>query len=132
MAMTLNTPALPSKAVEEIMSRLGEKQRISSDEIVSILKKHEVAGNTEVLQDGYRKRLGQRLMAAIRDEASHREIFAVGKNYVIVDCCNDAKELQSICRRLSGNMSGLDVSVKKVGARMEFLSKFMPEMAKGE
>ena len=38
MSMT-NMPALPNEAVDEIMARLGESQRISSDEIVSILKK---------------------------------------------------------------------------------------------
>ncbi len=75
MAMTLNMPALPNEAVDEIMARLGESQRISSDEIVSILKKYNVVGNMETLQDSYRKRLGQRLMAAIRDGAGRREIL---------------------------------------------------------
>ena len=44
MAMTLNMPVLPNEAVDEIMARLGESQRISSDEIVSILKKYNLAG----------------------------------------------------------------------------------------
>ena len=82
MSMT-SMPALPSKAVDEIMTRLGERQRISSDEIVAILKKYEVAGDAEALQDGYRKRLGQRFMAAIRDEAGRREIFAAGRNSIL-------------------------------------------------
>ena len=73
MSMT-SMPALPSKVVDEIMTRLGERQRISSDEIVAILKKYEVAGDAEALQDSYRKRLGQRFMAAIRGEAGRREI----------------------------------------------------------
>lgn len=130
MTTMTSTPVLPEAAVAEIMASLAEKQRISSDEIAAILKKHEVAGNTEALQDSYRKRLGQRLMAAIRDKAGHREIFAAGKNYVIVDCCNDPKELQTIRRRLSGHMSGLDVSVRKVGERMKFLDKFTPKVVK--
>ena len=50
MSMT-SMPALPSKAVDEIMTRLGERQRISSDEIVAILKKYGVAGDAEALQD---------------------------------------------------------------------------------
>ena len=130
--VTTTIPALPEAAVAEIMAGLAEKQRISSDEIAAILKKHEVAGDTEALQDSYRRRLGQRLMAAIRDEAGHREIFAAGRNYVIVDCCNDPKELQSIRKRLSGHMSGLDTSVKKVGERMKFLDKFALKVGKGE
>ncbi len=130
MAMTLNMPALPNEAVDEIMARLGESQRISSDEIVSILKKYNVVGNMETLQDSYRKRLGQRFMAAIRDGAGRREIFAVGKNYVIVDCCNNAQELKAIRRRLQSSVNGLDASVSKVGERMEFLGKFALQVGK--
>ncbi len=129
MSMT-NMPALPNEAVDEIMARLGESQRISSDEIVSILKKYNVVGNLETLQDSYRKRLGQRLMAAIRDEAGRREIFAVGKNYVIVDCCNNAQELKAIRRRLQSSVNGLDASVSKVGERMKFLGKFAPQVGR--
>ncbi len=130
MAMTLNMPVLPNEAVDEIMARLGESQRISSDEIVSILKKYNVVGNMETLQDSYRKRLGQRLMAAIRDEAGRREIFAAGKNYIIVDCCNNAQELKAIRRRLQSSVNGLDASVSKVGERMEFLGKFALQVGK--
>ncbi len=130
MAMTLNMPVLPNEAVDEIMARLGESQRISSDEIVSILKKYNVVGNMETLQDSYRKRLGQRLMAAIRDEAGRREIFAAGKNYIIVDCCNNAQELKAIRRRLQSSVNGLDASVSKVGERMEFLGKFASQVGK--
>ena len=130
MAMTLNMPALPNEAVDEIMARLGESQRISSDEIVSILKKYNIVGNMETLQDSYRKRLGQRLMAAIRDEAGRREIFAAGKNYIIVDCCNNAQELKAIRRRLQSSVNGLDASVSKVGERMEFLGKFASQVGK--
>ena len=129
MSMT-NMPTLSPKAVEEIMARLGESQRISSDEIVSILKKYNVVGNLETLQDSYRKRLGQRLMAAIRDEAGRREIFAAGKNYIIVDCCNNAQELKAIRRRLQSSVNGLDASVSKVGERMKFLGKFAPQVGR--
>ena len=130
MAMTLNMPVLPNEAVDEIMARLGESQRISSDEIVSILKKYNVVGNMETLQDSYRKRLGQRLMAAIRDEAGRREIFAAGKNYIIVDCCNNAQELKAIRRRLQSSVNGLDSSVQKVGGRLQFLDRFAPKVGK--
>ena len=58
MTSVLTLPTLPNEAVDEIMARLGENQRISSDEIVSILKHHNVNGDVEALQDSYRKRLG--------------------------------------------------------------------------
>lgn len=130
MMSITNMPALPNEAVDEIMARLGESQRISSDEIVSILKKYNVVGNMETLQDSYRKRLGQRLMAAIRDEAGRRGIFAAGKNYIIVDCCNNAQELKAIRRRLQSSVNGLDASVSKVGERMEFLGKFASQVGR--
>lgn len=125
-----SVPALPNEAVDEIMARLGENQRISSDEIVSILKHHNVNGDVEALQNSYRKRLGQRFMAAIRDEAGRREIFAAGKNYVIVECCNNAKELKAIRRRLQSSVNGLDNSVQKVGGRLKFLDRFTPTVGK--
>ena len=130
MMTTLNISALPNEAVVEIMSRLGENQRISSDEIVSILKKYAVNGDVEALQDSYRKRLGQRFMAAIRDEAGRREIFSVGRNYVIVDCCNNAQELKAIRRRLQSSVNGLDNSAQKVGGRLMFLDRFAPNVGK--
>ena len=133
MMTTLNISALPNEAVAEIMARLGENQRISSDEIVSILKKYAVNGDVEALdalQDSYRKRLGQRFMAAIRDEAGRREIFSVGKNYVIVDCCNNAQELKAIRRKLQSSVNGLDNSVQKVGGRLKFLDRFAPNVGK--
>ncbi len=130
MTSMTNMPTLPNKAVDEIMARLGERQRISSDEIVAILKKYEVAGNAEALQDSYRKRLGQRFMAAIRDEAGRREIFAAGKNYVIVDCCNNAQDLKAIRKRLQSAVNGLDNSAQKVGGRLQFLDRFAPKVGK--
>ena len=130
MTVTTNMPALPNEAVDEIMARLGENQRISSDEIVSILKHHNVNGDVEALQNSYRKRLGQRFMAAIRDEAGRREIFAAGRNYVIVDCCNNAQELKAIRKRLQSSVNGLDNSVQKVGGRLQFLDRFAPNVGK--
>ena len=63
---------LPPAAEEEIMDTLFSNMRISSDEIAAILKKHGVSGDANALQDRYRKRLGQRLMAGIRDECGQR------------------------------------------------------------
>ena len=56
-------PPLPPEAEEEILTALFTNMRISSGEIAAILKKHGVSGDTDTLQNAYRKRLGQRLMA---------------------------------------------------------------------
>ena len=68
-------PLLPPEAEEEILTALFTNMKISSGEIAAILKKHHVSGDTELLQDRYRKRMGQRLMASIRDEHGHRRFW---------------------------------------------------------
>lgn len=69
-------PLLPLEAEVEILEKLGADLRIGSGEIAAILKKHGVEADVERLQDSYRKRLGQRLMASIRDEEGRREVLA--------------------------------------------------------
>ena len=118
-------PVLPPQAEAEILDRLFTDTRISSDEIAAILKKHGVRGDEGALQDGYRKRLGQRLMASIRDESGKREVLAHGSDYVVVDCCNDQQALKAIRRRIQGQMSGLDVSAAKVQGRVRVLDRLL-------
>lgn len=57
--------SLPPDAQREILNRLSTETRISSQEIAAILERHGVCGDMDALQDAYRKRLGQRLMATI-------------------------------------------------------------------
>ena len=116
-------PVLPPQAEAEILDRLFTDTRISSGEIAAILKKHGVQGDECALQDGYRKRLGQRLMASIRDESGKREVLAHGREYVVVDCCNDRQALKAIRRRIQGQMSGLDVSADKIQGRVRVLDR---------
>ena len=118
-------PVLPPQAEAEILDRLFTDTRISSGEIAAILKKHGVRGDESTLQDGYRKRLGQRLMASIRDENGKREVLAHGSEYVVVDCCNDQQALKAIRRRIQGQMSGLDVSAAKVQGRVRVLDRLL-------
>jgi hypothetical protein len=82
-------PLLPPAAEDEIMDVLSANMRISSGEIAAILKKHGVSGDMDALQDSYRKRLGQRLMASIRDESGKREVLARCSEYIVVECCAD-------------------------------------------
>lgn len=79
-------PHLPLAAEMEIMEKLGTDLRIGADQIAAILKKHGVEADVERLQDSYRKRLGQRLMASIRDEEGRREVLACGSEYIVVSC----------------------------------------------
>lgn len=121
-----NKPSvLPPEAETEIMELLFANMRISSGEIAAILAKHRVCGDIDVLQDSYRKRLGQRLMASIRDEKGNREILAHGSEYLVVELCNDQKALKAIRRRIQSQMNGLDVSAAKVQGRIRVLDRFI-------
>lgn len=117
-------PVIPPAAESEIMAALSVNRKISSDEVVAILKKHGVSGDVDVLQDSYRRRLGQRFLSGIRDEYGQRELLAAGREYVLVECCNDQRQLQQIQRRLQGQMVGLDVSTNKVNSRLRVLNRF--------
>lgn len=93
-------PLLPLEAEVEILEKLGADLRIGSGEIAAILKKHGVEADVERLQDSYRKRLGQRLMASIRDEEGRREVLARGSEYIVVECCSDQQALKAIRHRI--------------------------------
>lgn len=117
-------PALPPEAEAEILERLSADLRISSGEIAAILAKHGVSGDVDALQDAYRKRLGQRLMASLRDESGRREVLAAhGGEYVLVECCSDQQKLKAIRRRIQSQMSGLDDSADKVRRRIHVLDR---------
>ena len=118
-------PALPPQAEAEIMDRLFTNMRISSGEIAAILEKYDVCGDESVLQTRYRKRLGQQLMASIRDESGKREVLAHGGEYVVVQCCNDQQALKAIQYRLQNQMNGLDVSAAKVQGRIRVLDRLL-------
>ncbi len=125
--MQSKRPFLPPEAEAEIMDRLFSAMRISSEEIAAVLAKHGVSGELEALQDSYRKRLGQRLMASIRDEKGNREVLAHGSEYVVVECCNDQQALKAIRRRIQSQMNGLDVSAAKVQGRIRVLDRFITQ-----
>lgn len=116
-------PLLPLEAEVEILEKLGADLRIGSGEIAAILKKHGVEADVERLQDSYRKRLGQRLMASIRDEEGRREVLARGSEYIVVECCSDQQALKAIRRRIQSQMNGLDDSAGKVRRRIHVLER---------
>ena len=118
-------PLLPPEAEDEILTALFTNMRISSGEIAAILKKHHVSCDTELLQDRYRKRLGQRPMASMRDENGRREVLARGGEYIVLECCNDQQALQAIRRRIQSQMNGLEVSSMKVGGRIRVLDRLI-------
>ena len=118
-------PILPPQAEAEILNRLFTNMKISSGEIAAILEKYDVCGDESVLQTRYRKRLGQQLMASIRDESGKREVLAHGGEYVVVQCCNDQQALKAIQYRLQNQMNGLDVSAAKVQGRIRVLDRLL-------
>mgnify|MGYP000251520051 FL=1 len=90
-------PALPPKAKAEILEVLFANMEISGDEIAAILKKHHVSCDADVLQDRYRRQLGQRLMASLRDASGEREVLSNGRGrYVVLECCRDRQQLSLI------------------------------------
>ena len=121
---------LPPDAEREILDKPAAQMYISSDEIAEILARHGVEGDIDALQTAYRKRLGQRLIAGIRDEYGRRELFCAGGDYVLVECCNDAQKLKAIQRRLQSGMNGLDASAKKVRGRIGLLERFKNKFQK--
>ena len=106
-------PRLPPEAEQEILEALFEGMEIHSSEIAAILKKHGVCGDAEALQDSYRKRLGQRLMASLRDDTGRREVLASG----------DRRQLKQIHRRIQNPMTGLDLSARTVSGRLTVLER---------
>ncbi len=125
-------PSLPPEAEQEIMEKLFTNMRIHSDEIAAILKKYDVCGDVDVLQDRYRKRLGQRLMSSIRDETGKREVLARGSEYIVMECCADRQALQAIRRRIQAQMNGLDVSAGKVQGRIRVLNRLISRIRREE
>ena len=123
-------PSLPPQAEAEILARLFTNMRISSREIAAILEKYDVRGDVDALQNSYRKRLGQRLMASIRDETGKREVLARGSEYIVVDCCNDQQELKIIRRRILNQISGLNVSAVKLRGRVLLLERLFSNFRK--
>ena len=106
---------------------------IESAEMAAILKKHGVSGDMETLQDSYRKRLGQRLMASLRDESGRREVLATGKGrYVVLEGCGDRKQLQTIRRRIQGQINGLNESAGKVQTRIRVLDRLRARLLPGK
>ena len=120
----VDMPALPMGAQEEILGKLFTDMHIRSDDIVKILKKYEVAGDVDALQDAYRRRVGQRLMASIRDGTGKREVLSgKGREYFVVECCNDVNQLNVIRSRIEAQMTGLGNSADKVHGRIGVLER---------
>ena len=113
------------------MERLSANMKITSEEIAAILAKHGVSGDVEALQNAYRKRVGQRLMASIRDENGRREVLARGSEYIVVECCADRQALKAIRQRIQSQMSGLDDSADKVRLRINVLDHLLSRFRKG-
>ena len=129
----VDMPSLPLGAQEEILDKLFSDMRIRSDDILKILKKYEVAGDEEALQDSYRRRVGQRLMASIRDEVGKREVlFGKGKEYVVIECCNDPDQLKAIRHRIENQMEGMNNSAGKVSSRIKVVERFSARRKKNK
>ena len=101
------------------------------DEIAAILKKHHVSCDVDILQDRYRRQLGQRLMASLRDASGEREVLSNGKGrYVVLECCRDRQQLAAIRRRIQNQAHGLNASAGKVRSRIAVLDRLIVRLRK--
>lgn len=126
---TRQQPLLPPKAKAEILDVLFANMEISGDEIAAILKKHHVACDIDVLQDRYRRQLGQRLMASLRDTSGEREVLSNGRGqYVVLECCRDRQQLAAIRRRIQNQAHGLNASAGKVRSRIAVLDRLIARL----
>ena len=73
--MAPSRTGIPPDAQAEILQKLSAETKITSCEIAEILKKHDVCGDMDALQDAYRKRLGQRLLSGIRTRTASGKSF---------------------------------------------------------
>ena len=64
------------------------------------------------------------------DKVELVEVLANGKGrYVVLECCGDRRQLQSIRRRIQGQMKGLNESSGKVQARLRVLDRLKARLS---
>ncbi len=124
-------PGLPPGARAEILEVLFTNMEISGDEISAILKKHHVSYDADALQDRYRRQVGQRLMASLRDASGEREVLSNGRGrYVVLECCRNRQQLAAIRRRIQNQARGLNASAGKVRSRIAVLDRLIAHIRK--
>ena len=124
-------PGLPPGARAEILEVLFTNMEISGDEISAILKKHHVSYDADALQDRYRRQVGQRLMASLRDASGEREVLSNGRGrYVVLECCRNRQQLAAIRRRIQNQAHGLNASAGKVRSRIAVLDRLIAHIRK--
>ncbi len=122
---------LPPGARAEILEVLFTNMEISGDEISAILKKHHVSYDADALQDRYRRQVGQRLMASLRDASGEREVLSNGRGrYVVLECCRNRQQLAAIRRRIQNQARGLNASAGKVRSRIAVLDRLIAHLRK--
>ena len=114
---------VPEDAAAEILEKLMTHQQISSDEVAQILTRYGVCGEPEALQIAYRKKVGQRLIASLRDPYGRREVFSTGSTYVLVDCCNDRDALEHIHKKLDKDMERIGDQAEDIAEIVLFLDQ---------
>lgn len=124
-------PGLPPGAKAEVLEVLFTNMEISGDEISAILKKHHVSYDADALQDRYRRQVGQRLMASLRDASGEREVLSNGRGrYVVLECCRNRQQLAAIRRRIQNQAHGLNASAGKVRSRIAVLDRLIAHLRK--
>lgn len=102
---------IPIGAEREIKRCLATDMRITPEAVAGILEKHGVRGDEKKLQRSYLLRVAQQYMAMLRDDEENRIVYCIRtskgkKEYVVISCHNDSKQLESVLKRLGSDRKG--------------------------
>ena len=113
---------VPHGAQAELLEEILRCGECPQKEMMAVMKRWDVRGDPEKLQEEYQRKEGQRFLASVRDDKGRRLILCTkGGSYVMVDYCRDMNTLRSIYQRLESQMTGLTKSENKVLDRVEAL-----------
>jgi len=129
---------IPLNTQKKILEILKRDFRIPTEQMLSLVAKDVGADLSNRMVRTFWLDKCQRLMAGIRDEDGQRMIFNIPKEkskngrseYILVDACEDDKELKTIKHRLRGNISGMRNSVKVIDLRLGVIKRLRMQIDK--
>ena len=129
---------IPLNTQKKILEILKRDFRIPTEQMLNLVAKDVGADLSDRMVRAFWLDKCQRLMAGIRDEAGHRMSFTIPKGkskngrseYILVDACEDDKELKIIKHRLRSNISGMRNSVKIIDLRLGVIKRLRMQIDK--
>lgn len=129
---------IPLNTQKKILEILKRDFRIPTEQMLNLVAKDVGADLSDRMVRAFWLDKCQRLMAGIRDEDGQRMIFNIPKGkskngrseYILVDACEDDKELKIIKHRLRSNISGMRNSVKIIDLRLGVIKRLRMQIDK--